>query len=131
MQESELKLDGSKSELVSALDKNEKLNQQVLESEKEIEKLKSEIGQLKEKMSLLGTQYNDCSGQLTACRQDPLVETMRSKVDRLEQQNEQLSRELGECNGKLSALRTELDDLKHHHHHGRRHHRGRRRCHRH
>ena len=76
-----LKLDGSKSELVSALDKNEKLNQQVLESEKEIEKLKAEIGQLKEKLSLLGTQYNECSGQLTACRQDPLVETMRSKVD--------------------------------------------------
>ena len=146
-----LKLDGSKSELVSALDKNEKLNQQVLESEKEIEKLKAEIGQLKEKLSLLGTQYNECSGQLTACRQEPLVETMRSKVDRLERQNEQLSRDLGECNGKLLALKTELENCKksgeghhppppprhhhpppphhhhshHHHHHHHGHHDGR------
>ena len=91
-----LKLDGSKNKLVSALE--------------------VEIRQLKEKMSLLDTQYNECSEQLTACRQNPLVETMRSKVDRLEQQNEQLSRELGECNGKLLALKTELDDWKHHHH---------------
>ena len=148
-----LKLDGSKNELVSALDKNDKLNQQVLESEKEIEKLKAEISQLKEKMSLLGTQYNECSGQLTACRQDPLVETMRSKVDRLEQQNEQLSRDLGECNGKLSVLQTELDDWKqsgegeewhhppppphhhhpppHHHGHHGRHHHGHHHCHHH
>ena len=97
MQDNELKLDGSKNELVSALE--------------------AEIRQLKEKLSLLDTQYNECSEQLTTCRQDPLVETMLSKVDRLEQHNEQLSRVLGECNGKLLALKTELDDLKHHHHH--------------
>ena len=66
--------------------------------------------QRESKLSLLDTQYNDCSGQLTACQQDPLFETMWSTVDHLEQQNEQLSHELGECSGKLLALKTELDD---------------------
>ena len=106
-----LRLNVSMSALVSTLDKNEKLNQQVLKLKKEKKELEAEIVQLKDKLYLLGTQYNDCSGQLTACRQD-LVETMRSKVDHLEQQNEQISRELGECNGKLLALKSELDDRK-------------------
>ena len=60
---------------------NEKLNQHALHGVEERDIGRYLSTQRESKLSLLDTQYNDSSRQLTACQQDPLFETMRSKVD--------------------------------------------------
>ena len=79
-----------------ALDKNKKLNQHVLHGVEERDRKargRDLSTQRESKLSLLDTQYNDCSGQLMGFQHNP--PTMQSTVDHFEQENKQLSRELG------------------------------------